>query len=142
MNESSDAVVVDVDVVGVLKVVVVVGRVVVFVVVALVVVCCVDIVIVEEVVAIIVTVVDVISGFVVVAVLEIVDVVVCSSCSSVVVSEGEILNVRVVVISFVYGYELIFSIMYSIEVVVVDNTDSIVVVNTVFVSCGSVVIVC
>ena len=141
MYESSGVVIVDVDVVGISTVVVVFGRVVDFVVVALVVVDCVGVILVEEVV-VVVAVVDVISAVVVVIVLEIVDGVFSFSCSTVVVSEGGIFNVPVVVISFVYWYELIFSIMYSIDVVVVDNADSIVVVSNVFVCCGSVVIVC
>ena len=140
MYESSGVVFVDVDVVGISTVVVVFGRGVDFVVVALVVVDCFGVILVEEVV--VVAVVDVISTVVVVIVLEIVDGVFSFSCSTVVVSEGGIFNVPVVVISFVYWYELIFSIMYSIDVVVVDNADSIVVVSNVFVCCGSVVIVC
>ena len=140
MYEVSGVVIIDVDVVGIPTVVVVFGRVVDFVVVALVVVDCFGVILVAEVV--VVAVVDVISAVVVVIVLEIVDGVFSFSCSTVVVSEGGIFNVSVVVISFVYWYELIFSIMYSIDVVVVDNADSIFVVSNVFVCCGPVVIVC
>ena len=144
MYESSGVVIIDVDVVGIPTVAVAFGRVVDFVVVALVVVDCVGVILVEEVVVVVnvLAVVDVILAVVVVIVLEIVDGVFSFSCSTVVVSEGGIFNVPVVVISFVYWYELIFSIMYSIDVVVVDNADSIVVVSNVFVCCGSVVIGC
>ena len=104
MYESSGVVIIDVDVVGILTVVVAFGRVVNFVVVALIVVDCVGVILVEEVVVVVnvLAVVDVILAVVVVIVFEIVDGVFSFSCSTVVVSEGGILNAPVVVISFVY----------------------------------------